>query len=91
MDPTTFNDVHVENLEDDNVEGGDNFFSDTPYILENLETQENNFFNEWLSEVREHVGSTPSPSEVAKKFEKSTKINTKPKLVKMKRKGRDLL
>ncbi|XP_035831197.1 uncharacterized protein At2g29880-like [Helianthus annuus] len=79
MDPTTFNEVHVENLEDDyvenleddNVEGGDSFFGD------------------FLNEVSQNDASTLSPSEVAKKFEKSTKVNTKPKPVKMKRKGRE--
>ncbi|XP_076908587.1 uncharacterized protein LOC143565518 [Bidens hawaiensis] len=79
MDPTTFNEVHVENLEDDNVEG------------ENLETHENNFYADFLTEVNQPNASTLSPSEVAKKFEKPTKGNTKPKPVKMKRKGRDSL
>ncbi|KAI7724541.1 hypothetical protein M8C21_003397 [Ambrosia artemisiifolia] len=36
-------------------------------------------------------GSTSGPSEVANNFEKPTKVNTKPKPVKMKRKGRDSL
>ncbi|XP_035845391.1 uncharacterized protein LOC118491602 [Helianthus annuus] len=73
MDPTTFSEVHVENLEDDNVEGG------------------NNFFGDFLNEVSQHDASTLSPSEVAKNFEKSTKVNTKPKPVKVKRKGRESL
>ncbi|XP_076956673.1 L10-interacting MYB domain-containing protein-like [Bidens hawaiensis] len=79
MDPTTFSEVHIENLEDNNVDG------------ENLETQENNFFGDWMNEVRQPNASTSSPSEVAKNFEKPTKVNTKPKPVKMKRKGRDSL
>ncbi|XP_076933834.1 L10-interacting MYB domain-containing protein-like [Bidens hawaiensis] len=79
MDPTTFSEVHVENLEDDNVEG------------ENLETQGNNFYADFLNEVSQPNASTSIPSEVAKKFKKPTKVNTKPTPVKMKRKGRDSL
>ncbi|XP_076894469.1 uncharacterized protein LOC143546765 [Bidens hawaiensis] len=96
MDPTTFSEVHVENLEDDNVEGGDDanayhVYSDTLYNLENLETQGNNFYADFLNEVSQPNASTSSPSEVAKKIKKPTKVNTKPTPVKMKRKGRDSL
>ncbi|XP_076917083.1 uncharacterized protein LOC143577014 [Bidens hawaiensis] len=77
MDPMTFSEVHVENLEDDNVE--------------NLETLENTFFGDFLNEVRQADALTSTASEVAKNFEKPTKVNTKPKPVKMKRKGRDSL
>ncbi|KAJ0901207.1 hypothetical protein HanPSC8_Chr08g0322661 [Helianthus annuus] len=81
MDPTTFNEVHVENLEDDNVENLED---------DNVEGGEN-FFSDFLNEVSQPDASTLSPSEVAKNFEKSTKVNTKPKPVKMKRKGRESL
>ncbi|KAI7742841.1 hypothetical protein M8C21_010654 [Ambrosia artemisiifolia] len=84
MDPATFNAVHFENHDDDTIYKVHN---DTPN-LENLETQEDTFLRDFLNEVCEKNGSTSSPGEVANNFEKPTKVNTKPKPVKMKRKGR---
>nr|XP_043638520.1 uncharacterized protein LOC122609555 [Erigeron canadensis] len=93
MDPTTFTGVHVEILDDENVEGGDNEDAYQVYneTLERLEKQEAGFYGTFMKKVIQDDASAPSPSGVAQNVEKPTKINTKPKPVNMKRKGRDSL
>ncbi|XP_071709396.1 uncharacterized protein [Rutidosis leptorrhynchoides] len=94
MDSSTINDVHVENLvdDDDDMVFDANAYqvnNDTPSNLEDLETEDPNFYSNLLNEAIQQTASAPVPSEVAKKFDMTSKINTKPKPANMKRKGRE--
>ncbi|XP_071712117.1 L10-interacting MYB domain-containing protein-like [Rutidosis leptorrhynchoides] len=94
MDSSTINDVHVENLVDDDVDmvfdaNDYQVNNDTPSNLEDLETEDPNFYSNLLNEAIQQTTSAPVPSEVAKKFDMTSKINTKPKPANMKRKGRE--
>nr|XP_043620348.1 uncharacterized protein LOC122592217 [Erigeron canadensis] len=95
MDPSGVNEVFIENLEDDDVVSGeevDAFQANNGYSsrLENLERQEDEFFEEFLDGVNGDRASTSNKSGVLKQVNKHTKkMSTKLKPVKMKRKGRE--
>lgn len=81
IDPSALNEVNHVNLEDDDLNSGDDVvaYSKYPSRLENLENEDTTFFSTFMNEVKQCGGSKQSL--------KGTKLSTKP--IKMKSKGRE--
>ncbi|GJY77701.1 hypothetical protein Tco_0483502 [Tanacetum coccineum] len=95
MNPQTFKEVHYENVEDEDVESNDVLDDHQDgtevhnFEMEDSQIGEPSFYKSFIDEVNRADTTTPkNQSDIPKKIHKPTKSNTKPKIINMKRRGR---
>ncbi|GKB77401.1 hypothetical protein Tco_0944296 [Tanacetum coccineum] len=95
MDPQTLNEVHYENVDDEDVESDDDLDDHQDrtqvqnYEMEESQIRDPSFFKIFIDEVNLAVTTTPpNQSGIPKKIHKPAKSNTKPKIINMNHKGR---
>ena len=99
MDAKAFNEVHQKNVDknvevedvqsDDDLDGNQDGTQVQNSEMEKLENEGPGFFKNFLDEVNLSDTTTPpNQSGILKKIHKPTKANTKPKIINMKRRGR---
>ncbi|GKB79687.1 hypothetical protein Tco_0946582 [Tanacetum coccineum] len=90
-----FKEVHSENVEDEDVESDDDLDDDQDgtevhnFEMEDSQIREPSFYKSFIDEVNRADTTTPqNQSGIPKKIHKPTKSNIKPKIINMKRRGR---